>query len=206
MEQGSLREVTRRAARTRIAEIAEGLFVRDGFEATTVDTIAAAVGMSQRTFFRYFASKEDVVLDNYERMGEKLLERLRARPADESDWAALRRAFDVVAEQYSDADQRLRGATVQQIVEASPILLSAFLEKLDRIQRRLAEELQARTLEESLGAAPDAMVVRAVVGAAFACLQSAVSDAAHSTEPTDLGASLDMVMAAVQPICFVPGR
>lgn len=134
--------------------------------------------------------------------GGKLLERLRARPGDESDWTALRQAFDVVAERYADADQRARGATVQQIVEAGPVLLSAFLEK----QRRPAEELQVRALARGPGAASDAVVMRAVVGAAFACLQAVVSEAAHAADPSDLGACLDMVMAAVQPMCFARGR
>ncbi|WP_280194487.1 TetR/AcrR family transcriptional regulator [Nocardia farcinica] len=201
MGQGHLREVSRRAARTRIAEIAEELFLRQGFEATTVDAIAAAVGMSQRTFFRYFGSKDDVVLDNYERMGETMIQRLRARPVTESEWIALRRAFDVVAEQYADPDRRARGAMVQQIVEASPNLVSGWLERLDRIQRRLAEELTDRAARLDSPLAGDPVAIRAVVGAAFACLQAVVSDAAR-THPDEVGTRLDTVMATIRPTCF----
>lgn len=56
---------TRKKARTEqsIVDAAMRLFSRDGFEATTVDKIAAAASIGRRTFFRYFPTKEDVVLD-----------------------------------------------------------------------------------------------------------------------------------------------
>ncbi len=51
----------RQDARTEIVAIAHELFVRDGFEATTVEAIAGAAGCATRTFYRYFGSKEDVM-------------------------------------------------------------------------------------------------------------------------------------------------
>jgi TetR/AcrR family transcriptional regulator, regulator of mycofactocin system len=51
----------RQDARAEIVAIALELFVRDGFEATTVETIAGAAGCATRTFYRYFGSKEDVM-------------------------------------------------------------------------------------------------------------------------------------------------
>jgi TetR/AcrR family transcriptional regulator, regulator of mycofactocin system len=51
----------RQDARTEIVAIALDLFVRDGFEATTVEAIAGAAGCATRTFYRYFGSKEDVM-------------------------------------------------------------------------------------------------------------------------------------------------
>ena len=51
----------RQDARTEIVAIALELFVRDGFEATTVEAIAGAAGCATRTFYRYFGSKEDVM-------------------------------------------------------------------------------------------------------------------------------------------------
>ena len=57
-----LRERTRRAVHREIAEAGMALFLDQGFEETTVDQIAEAAGISRRSFFRYFATKEDVVL------------------------------------------------------------------------------------------------------------------------------------------------
>lgn len=60
-ERPSLMERRRQDSRDEIVAIAIGLFVRDGFEATTVEAIAEAAGCSPRTFYRYFGSKEDVM-------------------------------------------------------------------------------------------------------------------------------------------------
>lgn len=57
-----LRERKRRLTLDRIAEVGLKLFVENGYEATTLDAIAAASGISRRTFFYYLKSKEDVLL------------------------------------------------------------------------------------------------------------------------------------------------
>ncbi|NEA46220.1 TetR family transcriptional regulator [Streptomyces sp. SID10815] len=76
-----LRERKKRKTRERIRHEAYRLFAAHGYEATTVDQIADAAEVSPSTFFRYFPSKEDVVLqDEYD---PALAEALRARPADE---------------------------------------------------------------------------------------------------------------------------
>lgn len=57
-----LRERKRRETRQRIAETGLRLFLADGFDSTTLDAVAAEAGISRRTFFSYFKSKDDVVL------------------------------------------------------------------------------------------------------------------------------------------------
>ncbi|MDO8421650.1 MAG: helix-turn-helix domain-containing protein [Parvibaculum sp.] len=57
-----LRERKRRETRQRIAEVALRLFLADGYDGTTLDAIAAAAGISRRTFFSYFKSKDDIIL------------------------------------------------------------------------------------------------------------------------------------------------
>ena len=57
-----LRERKRRETLQRISEVGLELFVAQGYEATTIDAIAAAAGISRRTFFYYFDSKEDILL------------------------------------------------------------------------------------------------------------------------------------------------
>lgn len=64
-----------------------------GFDATTIDQIAAGTGISRRSFFRYFASKEDVVLGELVDRGGIVATALAARPASESPWDAVRAAL-----------------------------------------------------------------------------------------------------------------
>src|SRR4051812_32379863 len=76
-----VRERPRRAVRGELTQLAVDLFVEKGYDETTIDDLAAAAGMSKRTFFRYFASKEELVMGKYEVFGEQLAEDLAARPA-----------------------------------------------------------------------------------------------------------------------------
>ncbi|MGH2893561.1 MAG: TetR family transcriptional regulator, partial [Solirubrobacteraceae bacterium] len=66
-----------RTSHDQLAGTALTLFVRDGFEETTLDDIATAVGVGRRTLFRYFSSKNDLVWGNF----DGVLERLRAELA-----------------------------------------------------------------------------------------------------------------------------
>jgi len=85
-----LMERRRQDARAEIVAIALELFVRDGFEATTVEAIAGAAGCAPRTFYRYFGSKEDVMFhdlpDVIAGLGQVLDARLAAGMAE---WSAL---------------------------------------------------------------------------------------------------------------------
>ena len=83
------------------AEIARrgiALFVERGFDDVTVDQIAAAAGISARTFFRYFPSKSDVLREHQRFLFDRLTRALTARPANESATVALRKAFLATAE------------------------------------------------------------------------------------------------------------
>ncbi|HEU5470614.1 MAG TPA: TetR family transcriptional regulator [Actinophytocola sp.] len=81
MVAGDWRERKKAATRQRLQEQALRLFVERGYEATTVEQIAAAAGVSHMTFFRYFPTKEDVVLsDSYDPL---LVAAIRARPRSE---------------------------------------------------------------------------------------------------------------------------
>src|SRR5215203_3939917 len=91
------RERKKQATREALIDAAFALFISKGFDATTVEEIADAVDVSSRTFFRYFASKEDVVLTFQEEQQALLLELFRARPASEAVVTALKHAAIEVA-------------------------------------------------------------------------------------------------------------
>src|SRR5262245_46248068 len=87
-----LRERKKLRTREALADAAFDLFERKGFEATTIDEIAEQVEFSPRTFFRHFASKEDVALTLMERQFAAVYAAFAARPAHEPVVTALRRA------------------------------------------------------------------------------------------------------------------
>src|SRR5580692_11313054 len=109
-----LRERKRRLTLDRIAEVGLRLFVENGYEATTLDAIAAAAGISRRTFFHYLKSKEDVLLEHESGKFLRVLRPtfLKQSPKDAPIHAA-RKTFLALASTYETresvvADQILR--------------------------------------------------------------------------------------------------
>jgi AcrR family transcriptional regulator len=86
------REANKRATRAALQSAAKQLFAERGFAATTVRDIADAAGVTERTFFRYFAAKEELLLDEVLAMTWQLQEEICARPADEPTLIAVGRA------------------------------------------------------------------------------------------------------------------
>jgi len=102
----SLREQQRDFAGAEITRRAIGLFVERGYDDVTVDEIAAAAGISPRTFFRYFPSKSDVLRQHQRFLFDRLTRALAARPPAESPLVALRRAFLATAEMRAEDSDR----------------------------------------------------------------------------------------------------
>jgi AcrR family transcriptional regulator len=95
-----LRERKKLRTREQITEAAIALFAARGVEATTVDDIAAAADVSRRTFFRYFARKEDVILAWKQETAQELRDALAARPSAEGPLDAVQGALVTVAAVY----------------------------------------------------------------------------------------------------------
>jgi AcrR family transcriptional regulator len=166
-----MRERTRRLAQTELTAVAQDLFLEHGYEQTTVDQIAAAAGMSKRTFFRYFPSKDDLVIGKYDLFGDRMADVLDARPDDEPVWESLRRVFDIALDYVQDDHQRARSDAMEEIVRSTPQLYAGYLEKMQRSQQLLIGRVALRIGSgESATGDPRAA---AIVGAAFACMQAA---------------------------------
>lgn len=191
----SLSERKRRLARNELTDVALDLFDRNGYDETTVDDIAAAAGISRRTFFRYFATKDDVVLGKYDDLAERFAEAFTARPPDEPAWESLRRTFDVATDYFDDPDLRSRSDTIERVLHATPSLRTALLEKMSRPQAVLVAALDARR-GISTKSANATLRAHVIIGAAFACL--AAAQAAWRETPTrPFGEILDEAMATI---------
>lgn len=88
-----LRERNRRQTLQRIAEVGVELFLAQGYEATTLDEIAAAAGISRRTFFYYFKSKDDILLAHIDGYADALKASVLEHSSDEAPLEVVREAL-----------------------------------------------------------------------------------------------------------------
>ena len=188
----TLRNRATRAVRAEIALVAMRLFLEQGFDKTTVDQIAAEAGLSRTSFFRYFATKEDVILGHLEELGQKVLEALAARPAQEPVWHSLRRAFDLIIEESTTLPEQ--DLTMARMLHDTPSLRSRQLGKqmgwLDLLVPEVARRLGVAS--EACDARP-----RALVAAALGCLNAAVDVWTASGGTASLPDLLDQAMNAL---------
>jgi AcrR family transcriptional regulator len=102
-----LRERHRKRTAADLEAAALDLFTERGFDAVTIDDIAAAADVSRRTFFRYYGSKEDVILSDHPKRLDELQAALDRRPADEPALAALRHAIMSLADSYEEQREHM---------------------------------------------------------------------------------------------------
>ena len=138
----AINERKRQAVRSYLSEVALRLLTDRDFESVTVDEIAAAAGLSRRSFFRYFASKEDVVFQFLDQMAERLRDAIVAWPPGESPLAAVHAALRPrVAAYVADADRTL---ALVRLLQRSPALRARELESRQRLHELVAEAIARR--------------------------------------------------------------
>ena len=191
----TLRDHAREAIRDEVAKHAWTLFAAHGYEATTVDQIADAAGMSRRTFFRYFDGKDELVLERLVESGNLIATALEQRPAGESAWPALRAAFAVTVALQEEHHRKSR--PLQIMLRAEPALRATAETRRRLWVERLAPLVAAR-LPDAPAILRDVRAV-AVTASAVACLEAA--QVAWAENPgTSLSELLDQAMAAVAPL------
>ncbi|OKJ05692.1 TetR family transcriptional regulator [Kitasatospora sp. CB01950] len=198
--ESTLAERKRRLVSGELTETALQLFVQQGFDAVTVDEIAAAAGMSKRTFFRYFASKEDVVVQFLADLGAGMRAELAARPPEESTATALQHAVRSCVDACAGhADKALR---VVRLILGTPSLHARFLERQAQWRDDLAAELAIRLALPS----PTALHPRLAAGLALTVFEVVLqlwSDGDGAEDPSALTAR---AFAAVAPALDAVGR
>lgn len=124
-------------SREEVARVALDLFARHGFEETTIDDIADAVGVGRRTLFRYFSSKNDTVWGDFELVCERLRTELASRPADEPLMTSLRHAV-VTSNTYPD-DQLPELRIRMTLITTVPALQAHSMLRYEAWRRVVAE-------------------------------------------------------------------
>lgn len=172
-----LRERKKARTRAAIRQHALRLFMAQGYAATTVEQIADAAEVSPATFFRYFPTKEDVVLqDDFDILA---LAEMEAQPAELSPVAAFRAAAAAARRQLSAEDIRAFGTTTHltmSIPEIRARALDEFVRTIDNVSAAIAR----RT-----GGPPDDFAIRTLAGAMIGVIMAA-------TMPWDADSPADM--------------
>ncbi|MBB6000511.1 TetR family transcriptional regulator [Streptomonospora salina] len=184
------RERKKARTRERIQGEALRLFGEQGYDATTVTQIAAAAGVSHTTFFRYFPTKEDVVLaDGYDPLIDAAL---RNRPESED---LVERVRNATAEGLAAVGGSDRDALLARV----RLLLSA-----PSLRSRLWEQMQGTRalLERALAGTDDPAAVprrvRVVAAACLAVLTTAITEWADGDGRADLAEIVDDAFAQLR--------
>jgi AcrR family transcriptional regulator len=159
-----LRERKKARTRAAIREHALRLFRAQGYDATTVEQIAEAAEVSPSTFFRYFPTKEDVVLQDD--MDLLWMDIFRAQPPDLGPIAAMRIAVRTAFEGMAASDLDQLRETMDMTM-AIPAVQARMMEEFARTTQRIAEAVAERSGKDASDFAVKALA-GAVVGIAMA--------------------------------------
>jgi AcrR family transcriptional regulator len=157
-----LRERKRAETYARIQAEGVRLFLEKGFEATTLDEVAAAADVSRRTLLNYFGTKEEIVLSTKAEFPQLIADAVAARPAEEPLLDMVENAFADMAQRYRSEELR----AVAALICATPSLQSGDQAKYERIERLLAQTLATRK-----GLPEGDVACRVVAGAAVSILK-----------------------------------
>jgi AcrR family transcriptional regulator len=192
----SLAQRKRQLVRDELAEAAMRLLAQQGFGATTIEQIVAAAGVSRRTFFRYFESKEDVIVQALADTGDELCAELGARPAAEPAAAALHHTFAAFVHKITEHPEKTLRIT--QLVLGSPALLARYLERQAQWQADLAAVLSRRTGQDPAGLRP-----ALAAGVALTAFYTALTRWAASDGTCELAELVDEAFDVVAPALHV---
>jgi AcrR family transcriptional regulator len=186
---GGLRERKKARTRAAIRQQALRLFREQGYDATTIEQIAAAAEVSPATFFRYFPTKEDVVLqDDFDVV---TLEALEAQPPDISPIAAFRGAAAAARAQMS-ADDAAQFAETTRLTLSVPEIRARALDELVRTTEVITAAIAART-----GRSPDDFAARNLAGAIIGVIMTATMPWYLHEDGTDVDEMFDRIDAGL---------
>lgn len=183
---------TRQLASREILDTALRLFTEQGYDETTIAQIAREAGVSQRTLFRYFGAKEDLLGGDQDRFGQVLTDTISGLPAEVGVWAALRAGVVAVLALHHSREEALERF---RLLHNTASLRAGWLEKRLRFQEDLLPLVEAR-MDAATGEA--GAKARAVIGTAFACLDAASATWVDHEGEGDIMEWYDDCLAAVR--------
>ncbi|MFJ2933613.1 TetR/AcrR family transcriptional regulator [Streptomyces sp. NPDC087219] len=143
-----LRERKKQRTREALIKVALELFTAHGYERTTVDEIVDTVEVSQRTFFRYFSSKEEVAFAVQQMVEERFVAALRRRPPGEGPFDAMRNAvlsgWDTIGDAITEIVPLELYLRTFQMIESTPALLAVHLRRSTEMEETLARIIAER--------------------------------------------------------------
>jgi AcrR family transcriptional regulator len=189
-----LRERKKARTRASIREHALRLFREQGYTATTVEQIAAAAEISPSTFFRYFPTKEDVVLQDD--LDTRMVEAFGRQPPELGVIAAFRWAIRQAVASYTEADLALIHETMMLTRTVPEIRARA----IDEFTRSIA--IIAAAVAKRAGRPEDDLAVRTMAGAVIGVVMAITLPSWQSEDPdppvTDLFMHIDEALALLE--------
>lgn len=174
-------------------------FQAQGYDRTTVEEIAGDVGMSTRTYFRYYPSKDDVLLDHSRAFRDTFMEALQAHLPNGDLWTALAQALEATAAGCEKLGDGTQSRQLQDLVSRTPALLARQLEISEAMQMAATELCLAESEEASaLGWA----TTNAVIRAGFSCLRATQSVFSGDIQSDEALAELRRLLAVLRPAQF----
>lgn len=202
LETLTLRERNKARARAEIADAALRLFFDRGFEGVTVDEIVSAAGVSRRTFFRYFETKEDALLADYPELNARLSEALEATDLAHA-MDAVRAGLHGMADWYVERSDAVL-ARSKVIRETSLNVAARNLEFLTQWEQSVAV-----AVANQVGLGVGDLVPRTAAAMIVGAFRAALTQWVRSSGKEDLHAltdqALDLIEHGLQSVLIRPG-
>jgi AcrR family transcriptional regulator len=175
-----------------ILDSALRLFTEQGYDETPIAQIAREAGVSERTLFRYFGTKQDLLGDDQNRFGRVMAETVGQQPAEADVWDVLRAAVAAALALHDTQGQALQRF---RLLHRTASLRAGWLDKRLRFQQELLP-----LIAERMGIAPGGVDprARAVIATVFACLDAASAAWVESDGAADIMDLYDECVTAVR--------
>lgn len=184
-----LRERKKEKTRLALLDTALTLFLEQGYESTTVEQIAGSVDVSPRTFFRYFTSKDHLLLWYHDQSEETMLESLAARPPGEPPFVSMTHAMRAMLRDMEEAtpEDAERFFKIRRILDDNPSLAHHAFARALETEQRLVRAVAARSGLDPDGSPLPHLAVTfamAAVRIGFSCRATSLEETVSRVEQT----------------------